>query len=183
MRILGWGRYRLDTTGPDSDADSGVSDVQEVDLKTLRISPYSGATTDDFSTDRQFVSVCYVNPEQWKAYGYGVNKQLGCPTHFTIDYDGKYIFFPQPNKQYVLTFEYWKTPQVLSAHGDLVEGIADAYTDVIMWKAVEYWALYDESSSNQRRAARMFAPFYRKLLRDYSDNIRFPQGVGSSSFG
>lgn len=183
LRILGWGRYRLDTVGPDSDADSAVSDVQEVDLKTFRISPYSGATTDDFSTERQFSEVEFVNPEVWKTQGYGINQQLGCPTHFTIDYDGKYAFYPQPEKAYVLVFDYWKTPQVLSAHGDVVEGIADAYTDVIVWKAVEYWAMYDESSNNVRRAKAMFNPLYRKLLRDYSDNIKFPQGVGGKSFG
>lgn len=183
LRVLGWGRYRLDTVGPDSDADSAITDVQEVDIKSFRISPYAGATTDDFSDDRQFVEVEFVNPEVWKCQGYGINKQLGCPTHFTIDHDGKYVFFPQPEKAYALVFDYWKTPQMLSAHGDLVEGIADAYTDVIVWKAVEYWAMFDESSNNVRRAKAMFAPLYRKLLRDYSDNIKFPQGVGGKSFG
>lgn len=183
FRVTGWGRYLLDTTGDDTAADSGISDIQEVDANTFRISPYSGSTTSDYSVDRQFLAVQHLTPESWNARGYSINKPLGQPCYYTIDYDGKYSFYPQPDKAYVVTFNYWKTPQVLSVYSDTVEGIPDYYTDVIVWKACCYWAEYDESGSQRARMQRRFMSIYNKLLRDYCDSVKFPQGVGEASFG
>jgi hypothetical protein len=182
LRVLGWGRYRLDDTGPDTDADSAITDVQEVDYKTFNISPYAGAAGDDFSDDYTFAGVYYVTPEVWKANGYSVNAALGTPQIFTIDYDGKYAFHPQPDKAYVLAFDYWKTPQVLTEYNDVIEGISDYYADAILWLACQYWAEYDESAQLQRMQRRA-RDSMTKLVRDYSDRIGFPQGMGAPSFG
>ncbi len=179
FRVRGYGRYSF--TEQSDSADSLLTDIQEIDIKSLNIAPYAGETDIDYSDYVDFSKLPYSNYQHW-AYGRGeVNRGIGQPTAFTIYPDGTYDFNSIIDKEYVLTFRYWKTPQTLTDHDDIVEGIADFYTEAIVFKALEYWAAYDNSAAQRKRVSERYMQLYSQLLRDYCDEIKMHQGAGSAS--
>jgi hypothetical protein len=179
FRVRGYGRYSF--AEQSDSADSLLTDIQEIDIKSLNIAPYAGETGIDYSNYVDFSKLPYATYQHW-AYGRGeVNRGIGQPTAFTIYPDGTYDFNSIIDKEYVLTFRYWKTPQTLSAHGDIVEGIADFYTEAIVFKALEYWAAYDNTPAQRKRVNERYMQLYYQLLRDYCDEVKMHQGAGSAS--
>lgn len=179
FRVGGYGRYSFaDQT---DSADSLLTDIQEVDLRSVKISPYVGAVEVDYSTTG-YTPLQYIPYEHWKHMRWDRStRSLGQPSYFTVAPDGKYEFNCAVEKEYAVSFTYWKTPQTLVAHDDEIEGISDFYAEAIVWKAVQYWADFDEQPGAANKALKRFTAAYRKLLRDYSDEIKFPYGVGEAS--
>ncbi len=75
----------------------------------------------------------------------------GTPAHFTIKPDGKLRLLPAPDDTYTVEYEYWKTPTPLAGNTDN-PAFAANYDDVIVWKAVMYWAGFNEAEAEFQKA-------------------------------
>jgi hypothetical protein len=83
----------------------------------------------------------------------------GIPRFIVRTLDNNYLLYPFPDKQYVLTFDFFTFPSDLSAHGDTTT-IPDRFAPVIIDGAVAY--VYQ----------------YRGELQQYQVNFdRFEQGI------
>tara|TARA_R110002020_G_scaffold138405_1_gene308354 strand:- start:1274 stop:2209 length:936 start_codon:yes stop_codon:yes gene_type:complete len=83
----------------------------------------------------------------------------GIPRFIVRTLDNNYLLYPFPDKQYVLTFDFFTFPSDLSAHGDTTT-IPDRFAPVVVDGAVSY--IYQ----------------YRGELQQYQVNFdRFQQGI------
>ena len=83
----------------------------------------------------------------------------GIPRFIVRTLDNNYLLYPFPDKQYVLTFDFFTFPSDLSAHGDTTT-IPDRFAPVVVDGAVSY--VYQ----------------YRGELQQYQVNFdRFQQGI------
>jgi hypothetical protein len=97
------------------------------------------------------------------------------PRIVTEDNQGRWRFFPPPDMPYTILFNYVRTPQELVAYNDVPKGLADEYYKLLVWKALEYYGLYDEQPSiaspnpaTPGRAQKM----YKNLLMRYELQYR-----------
>lgn len=82
------------------------------------------------------------------------------PTHFSQDFEGRIVFYPQPYTPFSVNFVYDTGPQELTDFGDSPVGLAAEYHDWIAWKALGMLARYDKNPDLFSHSAAMEV-FYR----------------------
>lgn len=75
------------------------------------------------------------------------------PSVITQKPDGTLVLDTFPSQEGEITFEYWRTPQVLTAGGD-VPRLPESYHMVIVYRAMLHYALY-ENAPEMVQAARL----------------------------
>jgi hypothetical protein len=78
---------------------------------------------------------------------------------------------PTPDDAYVITGEYYKTIQKLTADGDIPELPSD-YHEIIMWKALLLLDEHDEAVAAASFAERNYRNLMRELQRDQLPRVR-----------
>lgn len=76
---------------------------------------------------------------------------FGVPTNVTETPDGRFDFYPRPNKQFRIVFTYTTTPQELDAEGDIPICPVE-YHDIIVYRALTYYADYADKPQVKARA-------------------------------
>lgn len=68
----------------------------------------------------------------------------GSPYKFTVLPDQSLRFYDTPLKAEVVTIEYWKVPTILAGNTD-EPAIPEQFRDLIVWKALQYYANYESA--------------------------------------
>lgn len=91
----------------------------------------------------------------------------------TQDDTGRYRLYPAPYYQISVKFDYARTPQILTAFGDIPRGINDDFVDLIMWKTLIYYGKYDEQPSVAARAREEYSNILSRLKQKNVDKVHF----------
>lgn len=97
----------------------------------------------------------------------------GTPRLITEDDTGRYRFFPALYYPYSIKFDYGRRPQILSAFGDIPRGINDEFTDLIMWRAINYYGEYMEQPSIIARSERRYKDLLSRLEQKNREMFHF----------
>jgi len=162
-----WARYGLENSGALRD---NVTDIAEIKLDSVAIADVKydvGQAYDDIS----YRKLNYVPYSSWLRYGYDRPKRIGTPTAFTLSNNGLIEFYPPIDTNYNLFFEYTKTPQTLSLHGDVPTGLPARFHKAISWKAVMYYSEYDGIARIYNIASKRFIKFEYEMIRDLLPTI------------
>lgn len=151
----GWGRYNLQTY-TDTVVNSGTTvtyNAIEPQLDTLYIQ-------DVELDDPNLFKVAYVPYARYVEMAPEYSMDLGKPQIFTTTPDGRYDFWPRPDKHYVLKYNYTRAVNELTLATDVPQNLPDEYHDAIVWRAVSYYALYDQDINKFKNATRRYM-FYK----------------------
>lgn len=120
--------------------------------------------------DRQ--AVHFLRWDSWRnSYGSGAvpNNRL---VHWSIDYDNSLCVGPAPDRAWVMTGEYIRAPQELTANAT-VPRIAAQFHDIIVYRALMLLADHDESPQALIPATAKFAELYRQLVNASTEPLTF----------
>lgn len=168
FRLKWWGRYDLQTE---------VTDLLEADYATFYIQSTGGSTTQTNSEDSDNKPIQFIPWPQWLAAYEGDPVSRGRPLYFTETPDGKIDFWPRLDEEYVLSFQYTSEPQELSAHGDTPTDLPSNYHDLIVWRAVMYWADFQERPSQFTRAERRYESIKNRMNKNQKPSFSFGPNV------
>lgn len=157
FRAKWWGRY---------DLIGSLTDCLEPDLNTFFIQSTGGSSQQGNTSASDNQIITYTPYSQWLYGPESENTGRGRPTTFTTTPEGYFDFYPRPDQQYVLTFTYSVKPQELEAADDVIEALPSSYTDVILWRAVMYYADYDDKPQVFTRAERHYETYKNRLERN-----------------
>lgn len=79
-------------------------------------------------------------------------EETGAPAHITIDPNQNLVLGPTPDDTYVITGEYWRSAQTLSADSDTPEMPAE-YHMLIVFQAMEDYAYFEDAQDVLARVA------------------------------
>jgi hypothetical protein len=164
FRLKWWGRYDLQTE---------VSDLLEPITTSFFIQSTGGSATQDNIADTDNGPLVYVPWGLWLAQYEGDPVNRGRPQFFTTTPDGQYDFWPRLDEEYVLTFTYSAEPQELSAAADEPD-FPTQYHDMIAWRAVMYWADYQERPNQFTRAERRYETIKNRLEGNQKPKFSLP---------
>lgn len=147
FRLRWFGRYNLSNSFPN---------IQEINKSSFILQAASGLNDTDLNTGSTVnFNIPYLPWAQF-ILAYEGKEVFGRPVVVTETPDGWWDFFPRPAQPYLLTFNYQSSGQVLDDHCDTVEDLPVAYHDMIVWRAVMYYADYDRQPDLFARAERRY---------------------------
>lgn len=174
VRLKWWGRYNL---------ASAVTDLLEADTSTFFIQSTGGSSLQTNSADSDNGGLTYVPWADWLVAYEGDPTSTGRPSFFTQTPEGWYDFWPRPDEGYLLTFTYSAEPQELSAAADEPTGLDSFYQDLIVWRAVMYYADYQERPSQFARAERRYESIKNRMERNQKPGFSFaPNAFGYTGY-
>jgi hypothetical protein len=164
FRLKWWGRYNL---------QDEVTDLFEPITSTFFLQSTGGSASQTNSADSDNTQIHYMPWADWLVSYEGDPISRGRPLYFTETPDGSYDFWPRMDEEYVLTFTYSATPQELSAYDDEPENLPAQYQDMIAWRAVMYWADYQEHPSQFARAEKRYETYMNRLCANKKPRFSF----------
>lgn len=120
----------------------------------------------DFKDDATIRRCHFVPWDQWR----GDNRRLdskdqGRPTYFTLGPDDELIFNRPADKEYGIDMDYTLPIDTMSADSD-THILPVRYQDMIFWRAVMYYAAYDETGPVYTRAFGRYM-YYKKRMEEF----------------
>lgn len=141
-----------------------AADLEEIDYETIKIqNPETG-----YDQNLKFIPW-----SQWKDQYEGAGDARGTPQLVTETPEGYMDFWPRPDREYTLSFEYTKSPNDLVAHDDVPEGLDSRYHEAIQWLAVMYAANYDEKPKLWDAAKKRYTKYIFAIDRDIGPKPSF----------
>lgn len=122
-------------------AEDFQENIREINNKTWRIISRLDPTVAPESP------LTFVPWDEWVGRYDLAGSVPAVPRMITEDEAGRFRLYPQPNMPYTLMFTYIREPQVLELFDDIPHGLPAEYIDLIMWRALIYYGLYDEQPS------------------------------------
>lgn len=116
----------------------------------------------------------YLPPETF--YGFtdrNNDRNVAVPFRYSFRRDGCIEFDAKiPDSNHFIEFEFRVEPQVLVDDGDVPRGLPERFHEVILYRAMTFYSLFDESEPAQLRAHKLYRDKMNKLrnnqLREYS---------------
>lgn len=156
LTISGWGSYAFNESTQNSSFPPVRDTARRINPTTFRIAQY-GTSVAQGADDVVEGTLPFVSWEtfQQQELDLGSN-QPGMPRYVTQDYEGRYRFFPAPDKDYLVVFDYEKGVQFLDEWDDIPFGIPEEFVELILWKALQYYGQFEElpSLSNTQNTGR-----------------------------
>lgn len=112
----------------------------------------------------------------WETYrsSYDISSAYpGTPRLVTKDDTGRYRFYPALYYPFSVKFDYSRRPQILSVYSDVPRGINDEFTDLIMWRAINYYGEYMEQPSIIARSERRYKDLLSRLEQKNREMFHF----------
>lgn len=162
LRWIKWGDYRLD-----DQTEMGVnyiSNLEDVWWQTLKIADNASNP----SPNIQERALPFIDYSQWSQC-FDVNViTLGTPRFVTETPDDgtRIAFFPPCDRPYRLSGYYYKTVPELIEDDDVPEGLKSLYHPMIAWRALRYYAEYEQQAGILAQATRRYLSFKKKLDRE-----------------
>ena len=140
-----------------SAADFGITDFREIDRVLLQV-------------DSKWQPLCFeLNPAQAAFDNPGTDLR---PTKLTMRPDRNWVLNTTPDETYPIRFEYYRTAHMLTADAD-VPLVPTDFQWVIIWKALEYYANYDEDVSLREEAIMGYKSTLHRMEREYLPELTF----------
>lgn len=153
FKIMGWGRYDLAVAYPDLD---------ESNIGAFYIQSTGSSTTQENTNSFDLEQLQLVPWSIWKD-NYETMGSTGTPRLFTIVPNGSLDFFPRPEKQYFIKFDYSAVPQTFTDYDDSPDALPTHLHEAIVWKAVVFYAQYERARDIEVRADKRYR-FYKRIL-------------------
>jgi len=131
----------------------------------------------DGSTQQPNPQICYyVHPERFFGDRDRMNKTaFGQPSRYSIDRTGCIVFDASPSDDdYHIQFEYKLLPHEFLTDEDTPRGLPLKYHMLIIYKAMVYYAMFDEADKQVQRAAKLARDWMNKLRRDQLKEYTMP---------
>jgi hypothetical protein len=80
---------------------------------------------------------------------------------------------PKPDGVFTVSGQYWKKPQALAADADEPE-MPDEFHMLIVWKALEHYALYESAAESLVRAQKEQKWYMNRLEIDQLPDVQMP---------
>lgn len=144
---------------------------------------YSIADLGLFNMDKLYsfqLGTRLLKPVSWqsfKLYGYSTDGRKGQPQGYTFRPDGLIAFYPTPDQVYIGTVEYAHKVEPLLLDGD-ESLIPVKYRDVIVQKALMYYASHEEDNSLYQVANQRYEEYLTRLVAECVAPIVFPHSNG-----
>lgn len=133
----------------------------------LTIYPSSGSATN--------TSEIYgIHYDVWRGFYDQGNAPTGKPINYTIMPDKSIGFWPIPDQNYKLAFNYRRTVDVMAADAD-VPIFPERYHDAIAWRAIWLWAIQRRELNMYEMAKREFETSMDQLRREQLPEMTFNQ--------
>lgn len=111
-----------------------------------------------------------IDYDLWRAsYARGVHDS-NRPYQWAVSHVDELVIGPTPDKAYVLSGEYRRSPQILAANNDVPE-LPQQYHGAIVWEAMKLLGIADESPATTSSAIGEFILARQNLNRDYLPEI------------
>lgn len=149
-----------------------TQNVREYDALTLGLGNMGVLQSLDIDGD----IVRYCQWQHFKEAGYLQATQQGGPTVYTVKPDGLLVMYPTPDKNYTATAEYSIAPQPL-VNDDDVSPVPAQYHDIILHKALMYYASHEEDNSLYQVSAARYEAVLSELASEYLPRISFTGGI------
>lgn len=146
------------------DLTRDIADLNEVQVNNVYVQDTGNSSNQANSSSNQRFRVRWVDWDHWNAQIMGMPIS-NMPLAFTRDPKGKYKFWPALDKEYTFQIGYSVDPTELSAEAD-TPAIPSQYHEGIVWKAVMFWAQYDQRPQDEKNAYRNYM-FYKRALNKY----------------
>lgn len=101
------------------------------------------------------------------------NSNLGKPMVITNTPDGNYDFWPRPDNHYVVKYNYTKAVNELSLTTDVPLNLPTEYHDIIVWKALMFYAHFDNNPTLMKHALQRYAFYRNRMERRLMPQVTF----------
>lgn len=145
----GWGRYNFRTDGQ-------VTDLMEPHKESFMIE-------DADPESLGLIPLIYVEWDKWQETVNSMTGGRAKPEYVTTAPDGSLEFYPRPDRQYYVHFEYVVDDLSMSAYNDSPTTIPSRYHMAIVWAAVIKAGMYDRDSAVVSKATKEYN-FYRNRM-------------------
>lgn len=149
-----------------------VTNLEDIDIATMSLSYLPQAVVDGTATTqtRKLIVVPY---EKWALeYEYAAFA-AGVPEFITETPQGTYDFYPKPDGQYIVSFDFTRKLDQMVAYNDMPTEIPEQYEDWILWAAVLEYADYDANIKVGARAKKKLEYYDYLMERDFLEVPRF----------
>lgn len=177
--VSGWGSYDFGEATENSNGRPPVRDgVKQINQSTFRLAEYGTTSAEGAGTGKE-KALAFIPWESFMDYGFDVGSNSpGEPVYVTQDYEGRWRFYPALNKDYEIIFNYERGVQLLTDYDDVPESIPEEFVDLIVWRALQYFGLYDEQPSIANttltgRADKMAKMLQQRLERQTREKVHF----------
>lgn len=164
--------FTFDTTASDDTYEYG--DVTDVDAGAV-ISRFNRWRINDYEDPpKAYLTSSGVGGEYWLNYVewedfkriYKIGTAItGQPAHITVDPRNQIVLGPTPDAIYTITGEFYRSKQSLTANADTPE-MPEQFHDLIVYRALEKYARYEEQELLLRMAQREGMRLMRQLESD-----------------
>lgn len=163
------GTYSFNTNindGKYSASDAGISTrFREFDKNSVKLFQESIGVNDEYEIN-------YIPYEQYRSIYLTGTQVPSRPLYYSIDTDMALLLGYKPNAIYTVSGEYYKTPQILAAN-DEVPDMPIEYHRVIVYKALEAYALFEAAPEVLSRAMKGFNAIYNRLENNQLPDLTF----------
>jgi hypothetical protein len=150
-----------------------VLGLESIDVNTVRVHELAAeAAADGLSFPSNSHPVFPVMWDKWMDIYQGRLWSGDNPQYITINPQGFYELFPQPDTEALLSFDYTASVQPLVNYTDIPKDIKDEYMDYIMWRAVQEFADFDSNGKLFMRASKHTNEYLYWLDRDNLPPVR-----------
>lgn len=164
VQIKGWGRYNLQNI---------VTDLLEFDDLSFSVQSTGASPNQPDTADMDLRKMWVIPWAQFNLYYEGNPRLTGQPMYLTTTPDGSIDFYPRPEKDYVVHFNYSATPSTMVAYDDTPQGLASYYHEAIMWRAVWYYGKYEQNAAVERRAYQEWMRYKKLMEHNKAPNMSF----------
>jgi hypothetical protein len=151
-----WKRVAFDSTAGVKQYTPAVSDVNVWDTQYFTLFKKSEGE----STETALIVMPH---HEFKREDVGTHDNQR-PTHLIVVPNGDLILYPTPDDVYTVQLAYWKHPVELAANTD-TPAIPSYLHSMIVDKAMEYYAAYEEAPNVYQGAATRYQQKLNRLLR------------------
>jgi len=123
-------------------------------------------TSDGEGAERSLPAMLHAD---YKRRELGVDEQ-GYPNRVVVLPNNYLLFEPTPDAIYTVQCNYWRSPTELSGDGDIPE-IHPQYHNLLIDKALEYYALYEQDAGLYQGANFRFQEGMARMRQDYLPQI------------
>lgn len=97
----------------------------------------------------------------------------GTPDIITETTQGTYDFYPMPDREYIISFDFTRKYDQLVNYNDIPTDVPEEYEDYLLWGAVLEYADFDNNTKVYARANKKMDMYRYMLERDHLEKPRF----------
>lgn len=168
FEFKGWGRYNFQTY-----TDTVTINGSSVTFNAIEPRTDTFYIQDVELGDTNLVKAPFTPYARFMEIAPEYSNDLGKPQILTLTPDGRYDFWPRPDKHYVVKYNYLKAVNELSAATDTPFALPSEYHDIIFWKALTFYAQYDNNQSLYNHANSRYRFYQNRMERRLMPVVSF----------